>query len=787
MRITFRTLCALLVALIWSSIIYAGLPHAAPEDAGMDSGHLARIDSIVAEGLAEKRMPGCVVCVGRRGKIVMLKAYGKKQLQPSELPMTIDTVFDMASITKPVATATSVMLLLERGQLKLGQRVSSIIPEFAANEKDQITIFDLLTHQSGLLPDNAVGDYENGREAAIQKICDLKLQAPTGTRFIYSDVNFILLGEIIRRLSGQSVHEFSQANIYWPLGMKETGYLPSDALKARAAPTEQRDGKWIQGEVHDPRAHLLGGVAGHAGLFSTAEDLAIYAQMMIGDGQYNGVRILAPQTVASMTRGYKILGGSRSTMEGVPPNPSVYLRGLGWDKRSGYSINRGELMTDAAFGHGGFTGTVLWVDPELELFVIFLSNRVHPDGKGLVNPLAGRIGTVAAGAIRDKGPARGLPHAEVLTGIDVLKRDNYRQLAGRKIGLITNHTGRSREGESTVELLHEAKNVELTILFSPEHGFEGKLDVSKIGDTKDSATGLKVFSLYGETRKPTAAMLENIDTVVFDIQDVGARFYTYTSTMGEAMKACAEHGKRFVVLDRPNPIGGVAVAGPMLDAGRESFVGFHRLPVRHGLTIGELARLFQDELKLKLDLQVIECVGWKRADAFDATGLVWINPSPNMRNLTQAFLYPGIGLLESTNLSVGRGTDAPFEVIGAPWLDGRKLASDLNARRIAGVGFVPLEFIPSSSKFASEKCGGINIIITDRNRFEPLRTGFQIAAALWRLYPDKWDAKAYDRLLGNGKTLQSLMDGKSADEVEEVAREGVNEFMRRRLKYLLYD
>jgi uncharacterized protein YbbC (DUF1343 family) len=776
----------LLLVLLAQSLSAAGLPHAAPETVGMAGQHLARIDQIVAEGLAEKRMPGCVVCVGRKGKIVLLKAYGNKRLQPSEEPMTVDTVFDMASITKPVATATSIMLLVERGQLKLAQRVSSIIPEFAANEKEPITIFDLLTHQSGLLPDNAVKDYEEGREEAIKKICELKLQSPTGTRLIYSDVNFILLAEIIRRISGKDVNQFSRENVFQPLGMRESGYLPEEKLKARAAPTEKRDDKWMQGDVHDPRAWLLSGVAGHAGLFSTAEDLAIYAQMMIGGGEYNGVRILAPQTMATMTRGYKILGGSRSTMEGVPANPAVYLRGLGWDKRSGYSINRGELLTDAAFGHGGFTGTVLWIDPQLELFVIFLSNRVHPDGKGLVNPLAGRIGTVAAGAIRDATPNL-QPPAPLLTGIDVLKRDSFRQLAGRKIGLITNHTGRSREGETTVKLLHEAKNSELKILFSPEHGFEGKLDVSKIGDTRDAATGLKVFSLYGETRKPTAAMLAEIDTVVFDIQDIGARFYTYISTMGEAMKACAEHGKRFVVLDRPNPIGGVAVAGPMLDAGRESFVGFHRLPVRHGMTIGELARLLGDELKLKLDLQVVECVGWRRADAFDATGLTWVNPSPNMRNLTQAFLYPGIGLLETTNVSVGRGTDTPFEVVGAPWLDGRKLATELNAAAPAGVAVVPIEFTPTSSKFANQKCGGINIIITDRKQFEPLRTGFAIAAHLRRLHPQEWEVKGYDRLLGNQKVLQAITDGKSPQQIEEIAREGVNEFQRRRLKYLIYD
>jgi uncharacterized protein YbbC (DUF1343 family) len=768
-----------LLGILVTTGAFAGeLPQASPEEVGMNSQHLARIDEIVAQGLAEKKMPGCVVCIGRQGKIVLLKAYGNKQVEPSAVPMTTDTVFDMASITKPVATATSVMLLVERGQLKLGDKVAALIPEFAASGKGEITIRDLLIHQSGLLPDNAVADYEQGQETALQKICDLGLQAPTGTKFIYSDVNYILLAEIIRRVSGKRVDEFSQENIFQPLGMKETGYLPNDELKQRAAPTEQRDGKWIQGEVHDPRSHLLGGVAGHAGLFSTAEDLAIYAQMMIGGGEHGGVRIFSPRTVAVMTQGCKVSSG---------------LRGLGWDKRTGYSINRGELLTESAFGHGGFTGTVLWIDPELELFVIFLSNRVHPNGKGLVNPLAGKIGTVAAGAIRSVGfqpatnprPAGWKP--TLLCGIDVLARDNFRQLAGRKVGLITNHTGRSADGQSTVQLLHDAKKVELVALFSPEHGFEGKLDVSKIGDSQDQSTGLKVHSLYGETRKPTEAMLAGLDTLVFDIQDIGARFYTYVSTMGEAMQAAAEHGQRFVVLDRPNPIGGTHVAGPMLDRGRESFVGFHRLPVRHGMTAGELAMMFKAELKLDLDLQVIECEGWWRSDAWDATGLTWVNPSPNMRGLTQAFLYPGIGLLETTNLSVGRGTDTPFEVIGAPWLDGRKLAAELALRNIPGVSFVPIEFAPSSSKFSGEKCGGINVVITDRNQFEPLRTGLEIAVLLRKLYPDKWDAKAYDRLLGSKQTHEAILAGKPFDEVHAAAREGVDRFLRRRVQFLIYE
>jgi uncharacterized protein YbbC (DUF1343 family) len=464
------------------------------------------------------------------------------------------------------------------------------------------------------------------------------------------------------------------------------------------------------------------------------------------------------------------------------------VRGLGWDKRTGYSSNRGELLTDRAFGHGGFTGTVLWIDPGLDLFYIFLSNRVHPNGKGLVNPLAGRIGSVVAASIRDneQHAAVEMTPRQVLTGIDVLERDRFRQLAGRKIGLITNHTGRSRSGKSTVELLHDAPQVELVALFSPEHGFAGQLDVAKISDSEDTTTGLKVFSLYGETRRPTAEMLAEVDTLVFDIQDIGARFYTYVSTMGEAMKAAAEHGRRFVVLDRPNPINGVDVSGPMLDPERESFVAFHRLPVRHGMTVGELARLFRAELKLELDLTVIECEGWRRSDFFDATGLLWVNPSPNMRNLTQALLYPGIGLLETTNLSVGRGTDTPFEIIGAPWMDGKRLAEELVARRIPGVTFVPIEFTPASSKFSGERCGGVNILVVDRRALDPQRLGFEIAVQLRKLFP-QWETAGYLRLLGNRDALQALQDGQSAEEIEQASRDGFSDFLRRREQYLLYE
>lgn len=375
----------------------------------------------------------------------------------------------------------------------------------------------------------------------------------------------------------------------------------------------------------------------------------------------------------------------------------------------------------------------------------------------------------------------------VLTGLDVLQRDNFDVLHGQRVGLITNHTGCSINGTSGVQLLASSDAVNLTALFSPEHGFEGKLDIARIDDARDDRTGLRIFSLYGATRRPTPEMLEAVDTLVFDIQDIGCRFYTYISTMGEAMRAAAEHGKRFVVLDRPNPINGVDIAGPMLDAGRESFVGFHSLPVRHGMTTGEIARMLRAELELDVALTVIPCEGWQRSEFWDVTGLTWINPSPNMRSLTQALLYPGVGLMETTNVSVGRGTDTPFEILGAPWMDGRQLAAALNAQELAGVRFVPIRFTPESSKFQDQACGGINIIITHRATFEPLLTGFAIATTIRRLFPQDWQADGYLRLLGNQATHSAIAGGRSARDVKRVSSAGLAEFRRRRQQFLIYE
>jgi CubicO group peptidase (beta-lactamase class C family) len=387
--------CVALVVVMGSSSFAEpnGLPHVSPQEAGFQEAKLQEIDRAVEAALGEGKMPGCVVCLGRRGKIALLKAYGQRRLEPNQEKMTTDTVFDLASLTKPIATATSAMILVEQGKLKLDAPVASYLPAFAANGKEAVTVEQLLLHTSGLIPDNAIGDYQDGPAKAIQRVLALNPQTTPGEQFAYSDMGFVVLAELVAKVSGQNVHQFSQEHIFQPLGMKETMYLPNDVLRQRAAPTEQRNGQWMQGEVHDPRAYKLGGIAGHAGLFSTASDLALFASAMLGRGSYENVQLMNEATWQEMTTPRKVTSRLRNG------GTSTGLRGLGWDMRTGYSSNRGEGMSDAAFGHGGFTGTGLWIDPERDLFVIFLSNRVHPDGKGSVNPLIGRIGTIAVEAL----------------------------------------------------------------------------------------------------------------------------------------------------------------------------------------------------------------------------------------------------------------------------------------------------------------------------------------------------------------------------------------------------
>jgi uncharacterized protein YbbC (DUF1343 family) len=425
------------------------------------------------------------------------------------------------------------------------------------------------------------------------------------------------------------------------------------------------------------------------------------------------------------------------------------------------------------------------------------------------------VATIAAGAITDRGVvahSRGemakyyndivkslasftastnqddgsMPSTKVLTGIDVLERDGFKQLAGMNVGLVTNHTGRDREGRPTIDVLSKAPGVKLVALFSPEHGIRGLAD-EKVSDSRDEGTGLPIYSLYGETLRPKPEQLKELNAVVFDIQDVGARFYTYIATLGYLMEETAKVHVPVFVLDRPNPIGGIDVQGPLPDTDKLSFTSYDNIPVRHGLTIGELAQLFNRQRKIGADLRVIKMEGWRRSMWFDETNLIWINPSPNMRSLTEATLYPGIGLLETTNVSVGRGTDTPFEVVGAPWIKGLELTDYLDRRAIPGVRFVPVRFTPKSSMFKDEECGGVNIIVVDRGVFNPLRAGIEIAVALRHLYPEQWKIDNYLRLLVNTDTLERIKRGEAPEEILHSWNAGLEEFRRARAGILLYE
>ena len=793
MNIT-KLLAAPIICLL---ILQLVLAQTAPESVGMSSQQLAFIDEAVADEIAKKQLPGAVVLVGRQGKVVWRKAYGNRALDPNIEAMTPDTIFDLASLTKVVATATSIMILVERGKVRLGDPVSRYIPEFGESGKKTITVEQLLLHRSGLMPDNAIEDYQQGVEKAWENLWKLAPIAEAGSKFIYSDVNFEVLGELVRRLSGKPLDQFAAESIYRPLGMKDTGFKPAASLQKRLAPTEQRDNHWMRGEVHDPRSYLLGGVAGHAGLFSTADDLARYCQMILQHGELNGVRILSPMTVARMTEG-RASGGN--AIDGS-------VRGLGWDIFTGYSANRGDLLPVGSFGHTGFTGTGLWIDPTSQTFVVFLSNRVHPklDPKkpADVSSLRGRVATIVAASITDQTEWRTTnaltsfitSHNRQLTtnnrqpalnGIDVLARDGYALLKGKRVGLITNHTGKDQSGNSTIDLLFKAPEVKLVALFSPEHGIRGALDQEKITNSTDEKTGLPIYSLYGEARQPTDEMLKGLDVIVYDIQDIGARFYTYISTLGLAMEAAAKNKVKFVVLDRVNPINGLDVEGPVADADKLSFIAHHRIPVRHGMTVGEMAQLFNAERNINADLQIVKVENWQRSLWFDQTGLTWINPSPNMRSLTEATLYPGIGLIETTNVSVGRGTDTPFEVIGAPYIDGRKLAEVLHNAKLAGVRFVPVLFTPTTSVNKGVECGGVNIIITQRESFEPLITGLEIAAQIYKLYPKDFNVDRFNRLLVNDKIFAAFKQGSEAKALRQIWTSELEQFKAIRLKYLLY-
>jgi uncharacterized protein YbbC (DUF1343 family)/CubicO group peptidase (beta-lactamase class C family) len=773
-------------------------PRKPPAPATLSNPRFGTVDDIMKAAVNNKTPPGAVVLIGHNGKIVYRKAFGYRSLEPLVSPMTVDTIFDIASLTKCLATATSITRMLELGKIRLNDPVSKYLPGFAQNGKKDVTIRQLVTHYSSLAPDLDLKQPWQGYDTAIKMAMAEPLQDPPGSRYVYSDINYIVLGELVRVVSGMPLDRYASVHIYQPLQMTNTTFNPPASWDEKIAATEYDErGVMLQGIVHDPTARRMGGVAGHAGLFSTADDVAKYAQAILDGGK----PILSPLSVEKM-----------STPQQPPTGSS--LRGIGWDIDSPSASNRGELFPVGSFGHTGFTGTSLWIDPVTDTYVIILGNGIHPkDGASLVG-LRAKVATVVAAALdltvgekqklklsRITGYNETLSAArrfntrngQVKTGLDVLQAHNFTELkapGGRKlkVGVITNQTGVDLLGRRTIDVLAQAPGVELAAIFSPEHGIFSAEDTTNTTNSKDAATDVTVYTIYGDNnidkRHMPMAVLNTLDAIVYDIQDVGVRFYAYEMTLGYALESCARAGKELIVLDRPNPITGIFLQGPISDPGRTGFYG--PVPIRHAMTVGELAGLYNREWKINAKLTIVKMDGWQRGDWFDSTGLEWINPSPNLRSLTEAALYPGVGMIEGTNISVGRGTDTPFELIGAPWIKAKEFSDYLNARQIQGVRFVPITFKPNASQYKDQPCNGVNLVLTDRNFLDAAELGLELASALIKLYPKDYKADKLVELAGSQAVAEQLNAGVDPRRIQQDIQNDLDKFVDIRKKYLLY-
>lgn len=750
---------------------------------------LTRLPALIDSDLRASGIPGAVVLIGTPQENLFEQSFGARAIVPAAEPMTSDTLFDLASLTKVIATTTAVLQLVERDRLHLDAPVARYWPEFAQHGKAAITVRQLLTHFSGLRADLPVPKRNawHGYREVMRALEQLDVKHAPGSAYLYSDVNFLALGELVRRISGEDLASYAQRHIFDPLQMRDTRFLPPSEWRTRIAPTlADADGQ-LRGIVHDPVARRMDGIAGHAGLFGSAADLARFARMLLNDGELDGVRILKPESIAAM----------RAPQSPPAASPLVKnkMRGLGWDLAAPFAPNRLALPPLGAYGHTGYTGTSLWIDPVNRLFSIVLTNRVHPNDKARIQVLRDDIATAIGDALMPVSTAAiaaALPSTPLLaldsdvhTGLDVLADLDFAPLTGKRIGLITNHSGRDRHGVSAIDLLRSNKNLKLVALFSPEHGLEGLSD-ERVASGLDLRSQLPVHSLYGKTLRPTPTMLKDIDVLVFDIQDAGARFYTYISTLGYAMEAAAAAGIDFYVLDRPNPIGANIVQGPLLDEDLRSFTAYFPLPVRHGMTVAELARLFNVENRIGARLRVIPMRGYRRDLWFDQTGLAWINPSPNLRSLAETALYPGIAMVEGANVSVGRGTKKPFELVGAPWVDGVKLARYLRHREIAGATFRAVRFTPDSSLYAGRLCHGVRIELADRLALDSPQLGIELASALQRLYPAQFDLKATTGMIGSRAVVEAIRRGDDPRDIATQWHVALQEFMRRRQPFLLY-
>ena len=739
----------------WARCETPRLPSAAPRAVGALDGLVGDLDALLADAVRRRVTPGMALLVLRRGRVIYRGAAGSAK---------VDSIFDVASLTKVVATATAVSQLVGAGRLRFDDRASKYLRPLRRPDKRDITVRQLALHTSGLHSVVYKGALTDTRPMILDRIWRSRMRARPGQRPRYSDIGYILLGELVAAVTGKRLDRYAAAQIFAPLRMCDTGFSPPASRRARLISPWPNGGK--AGQVYDPLAARMAGVAGHAGLFSTLDDLGRFGQMLLDGGRLDGARVLTSADAARLTRRYRLPGGR--------------VRGLGWLLAAG-APHRTPLSR-ASFGHSGFTGTSLWIDPTERLVIVLLSNRTFYEPHRSVRPLVRKVHGLVSGAVL-RPPGR-----PVMTGLDRLVKTRFAALAGRSVGLITNRSAVDRRGRWIVDLIASAPRVKLRSLFVPEHGLSARVD-RRIKDgayTAPSGGRVPVYSLFGHRRRPDDRTLRGVDTLVFDVAAVGIRYYTYLATMGWAMEEASRRGLPFVVLDRPNPLGGAAVEGPLATDRRQTSTNYHPLPVRYGMTLGELARMYNRRKAIRARLRVIKLSGWRRDELFPDQGVPWRNPSPNIRSWRQALVYGAVGLVEGTNVSVGRGTDSPFLWFGAPWIDADRLATALNGLRLDGVHFAPASKTPRASRHRGKRCFGVRLLLVAPKRFRPVRTGVAIAVTLRRLFPKAWNPKRLYRLIRHPPTTAAILAGREPAKIARAWRAGLARFNRMRRRFLLY-
>jgi uncharacterized protein YbbC (DUF1343 family)/CubicO group peptidase (beta-lactamase class C family) len=882
--------------------------------------------------------------------------------------MTENTLFDMASLSKNLSTSTSIMQLYEAGKVtSFDDPVQKYLPAFNPTNdpvRAEVTLRMLLTHTSGEPPDINLKDpwglAHPDKAEGIERALTTQLISAPGEIFRYSDVNFILLGDIVETLSGESLDVYAQTHIFQPLGMTDTRYLPlakacgphriigaavawapkhkskkypciagdwNTSLLSRIAPEAHDDesksnpsanpdfDRLLRGTVHDPTTRRMGGVAGHAGVFSTAHDISLFAQALLDRlagrpsnfplQQSTLLQMTAPQqpghyagqlTLANTAEQSAIVMGEKGASPLLAPRyPAIHhqdLRGYGWDIDTAFSKPRGLLFPIGSFGHTGFTGTSLWMDPGSDTYIVLLANAIHPRGNAPISNLRGEVATAAAqtlhlytnepgaattepgapssarpdtpasstnaeprqgGVSGEARPASRYPEASgsglisgakekglqplgsaspdtttTLTGIDVLESTHFAALTSLaaqhnntlRLGILTNQTGLDAHGRRTIDILATdlpkvILGAHLATLFTPEHGIFGKQDTTAIAAETDPATGLHVTSLYGahdSDRRPSHDQLKDLDAVVIDLQDAGVRTYTYEAITGYFLEAAAHelhdfhHDLQIIVLDRPNPIDGLAVEGPVSDPGLEDYNDYTQVPLRHGMTLGELARFYNGSKDLGAPLTVIPMQHWSRSEFYDQTGLLWVDPSPNLHNLTATALLPALTLLETTNVSVGRGTSTPFELFGAglpardaktgeqspAWFHAAEVAAALNARHLPGVTFSAVTTPVDNDRvhpFHGQTIEAVRInldTVQARNTLDSPELSIEILSALHRLYPTRFHLDRAMRFLANAATMQALERGDDPRSIAASWQPALDKFRAARQPFLLY-